>query len=193
MMGSPTRRSVLGLGGLGVLGGPSRPAGATDAEAAWMALRSGGAAVLFRHALAPGGGEPPNMRLAECATQRNLDEEGRRQARRIGERLRAEGVRIGAVLSSRWCRCVETAELAFPDRVRPEPAFDSFFADRAAGPARTAAARRILLAWEGPGGLAVVSHEVNITALTGVFPASGEGVVLRREGEALALVGRISP
>ena len=74
-----------------------------------------------------------------------------------------------------------------------EPAFNSFFADRGAGPAQTAAARAILLAWTGTGALFVSTHQVNITALTGIVPASGEGVVLQRRGDVLAVAGRIRP
>ncbi len=159
-------------------------------EAAWEMLRQGGVA-LFRHAIAPGSGDPAGMRLGDCATQRNLDAAGRAQARRIGEAFRTEGVTVGAVLTSRWCRASETAELAFPGLARPEPAFDSFFDDRTEEPDRTAAARRILLAWTGPGTLVAVTHQVNVTALTGVFPASGEGIVLRREGATLAVAGRL--
>lgn len=98
------------------------------------------------------------MRLGECSTQRNLDATGRAQARRIGEALRAQGVRVGAVLASEWCRTMETAELAFPGAARPEPAFNSFFADRAAGPSRTAEARARLHAWRGPGAGGVRAH-----------------------------------
>ncbi len=159
---------------------------------AWEALR-GGAITLLRHATAPGAGDPPGMRLGDCATQRNLDEAGRGEARRIGEAFRTEGVAVGAVLTSRWCRAAETAELAFPGLARAEPAFDSFFADREEGPARTARARRILLDWGGPGALVVTTHQVNITALTGAVPSSGEGVVLKRSGGDLVVVGRVRP
>lgn len=160
--------------------------------AAWEALRRGGV-VLFRHAHAPGGGDPAGMRLGDCTTQRNLDAEGRSQAIRIGEAIRASGVEVGAVLTSQWCRTTETAELAFAGRSRAEPAFNSFFADRTKGAEQTAAARRLLLGWGGPGALFVSTHQVNITALTRIVPASGEGVVLRREGSELIIVGRIRP
>ena len=176
------------------------PAGARPAradEAGWAALRDGGL-VLFRHAIAPGGGDPLGMRLGDCATQRNLDAEGRAQARRIGDAVRAAGVAVGGVLASQWCRTRETAELGFPGLARDEPAFNSFFADRGAAAARTAAARDILLGWAGPGALVVVTHQVNITALTAslgaaIVPASGEGVVLRRQAGALVVAGRIRP
>lgn len=182
----PSRRALLALPLAGL------PRHARAEAAAWQALRDGGI-VLFRHAIAPGGGDPPGMRLGECSTQRNLDATGRAQARRIGEALRAQGVAVGAVLASEWCRTMETAELAFPGAARPEPAFNSFFADRAAGPARTEAARALLRAWQGPGALFVSTHQVNITALTGIVPASGEGVVVQVAGGALAVVGRIRP
>jgi hypothetical protein len=165
---------------------------ASAEDAAWQALRRDGI-VLFRHAIAPGGGDPPGMSLDDCATQRNLDATGRDQARRIGDAIRGAGVRIGAVLASAWCRTRETAELAFPGRVVIEPVFNSFFADSSTGLAQTAAARAILLAWTGPGALFVSTHQVNITALTGMVPASGECVVLRRDRDALVVVGRIRP
>jgi broad specificity phosphatase PhoE len=136
-------------------------------------------------------GDPARMRLSDCATQRNLDATGRAQARRLGEAFRARGLHVGAVLTSAWCRCVDTAELAFPGQARVEPAFNSFFEARAEGAARTEAARHILLGWQGPGALVVVTHQVNITGLTGVVPASGEGVVLAKPGQGMELVGRI--
>jgi phosphohistidine phosphatase SixA len=161
-------------------------------EAAWNTLRQGGI-VLFRHAQAPGGGDPPGMRLGDCATQRNLDAAGRAQAARIGQAFRDRGVAVGAVLASGWCRTLETADLAFPGRATREAAFDSFFASRNDEPARTAQARRLLRGWSGPGALFVSTHQVNITALTGIFPASGEGIVLARRNGELAVVGRIRP
>jgi phosphohistidine phosphatase SixA len=183
----PRRGLALGL----ALLLPARRALATEA-AAWEALRQGGI-VLFRHAHAPGGGDPAGMRLGECATQRNLDGQGRAQAIRIGEAMRARGITVGAVLTSQWCRTTETAELAFPGLGRPEPIFNSFFADRSAGPAQTEAARRLLLGWAGPGALFVSTHQVNIMALTQIVSASGEGVVLQARGGELRVVGRIQP
>jgi phosphohistidine phosphatase SixA len=190
-MAVPSRRHVLAIAcktlPFSLLAGPPAAAGVA---AAWEALRGGGAVALFRHATAPGTGDPPGMRLDDCATQRNLDESGRAQARRIGEAFRAEGVVVGAVLTSRWCRARETADLAFPGLARAEPAFDSFFDERAEGPAR---ARRIMLDWGGPGALVVATHQVNITGLTGVVPSSGQGVVLKRSGGDLVVVGRVKP
>ena len=161
-------------------------------DAAWSALRAGGI-VVFRHALAPGVGDPAGMRLDDCKTQRNLDAEGRAQARRIGERLRQQQIAVGAVWSSQWCRTRETAELIAAGPVREQPAFNSFFGDRSRVSAQTAAARKLLLGWRGPGALVVVTHQVNISALADGAAASGEGIVLRAVGDQLVSVGRILP
>jgi phosphohistidine phosphatase SixA len=162
--------------------------GRADEGAAWAALRGGGV-VLFRHAIAPGGGDPPGMRIGDCATQRNLDETGRAQARRIGDAFRARGVAVGAVLASEWCRTAETADLAFPGSRQAEPAFNSFFGSRASGPRQTEAARRIIAGWRGPGALVVFTHQVNVTALTGIVPASGEGLAV--DPGSLRVIGRL--
>ena len=163
-----------------------------DEQAAWTALR-GGAILLLRHANAPGIGDPAGMRLGDCSTQRNLDAAGRAQARRIGERLRRERVPVAAVWSSQWCRVRETAELAALGPVREVAAFNSFFGERTAEPAQTAAARALLLAWRERGSLVVFTHQVNIGALSGQGASSGEGVVMRAERGTLNLVGRLQP
>lgn len=171
----------------------SPAASAGDDEApAWAALRAGGI-VLWRHAEAPGVGDPPQFRLGDCSTQRNLDERGRTQARRLGERLRERGVRVGAVWASPWCRTRETAELmALGLPVKDEPAFASLFGDRCAGEAaQTAQARALLEAWRGPGALVVVTHQVNISALVGRPTASGEGIVLTRREGRLVVAGHL--
>ena len=165
---------------------------ADDDEAAWRLLR-GDVVVLLRHATAPGIGDPAGFRLDDCTTQRNLDAVGKAEATRIGESFRAHGIQVGAVWSSRWCRTRETAELAFPGQVKDEPLFDSFFDDAARDARQTAAARVLLRRWKGPGVLVVVTHQVNITALTKVFPRSGEAVVIEPGGKDLSIVGRLVP
>ena len=110
-------------------------AGATDvpAEALWVALKSGGHIALMRHAEAPGTGDPANFRLDDCSTQRNLSAAGRQQAERIGQAIREQGIMIGRVWSSRWCRCRETAQRLGSAPVEPLPILDSFFRDRERG------------------------------------------------------------
>ncbi len=168
-------------------------ADASADDATWDRLRSGGHVVAIRHAATvPGVGDPPGFRLDDCATQRNLSESGRDEARRLGEAFRVRGVPVGEVLSSEWCRCRDTAALAF-GRYVAWPALNSFFGNRATEGEQTRTVRERALRWTGPGNLVLVTHQVNVTALTGVFPAPGELVVLRPAGGSLELVGRIAP
>jgi phosphohistidine phosphatase SixA len=153
-------------------------------EALWAALADGGHVALMRHALAPGTGDPEGFRLNDCGTQRNLDQTGRDQARRTGKLFREHGVAVGQVLSSQWCRCLETAELLALGEVFPFPPLNSFFGERERGRDQTEAVRAFLASADAEGpSLVLVTHQVNITALTGIFPASGEIVVLRLGGE----------
>ena len=149
----------------------------------WQAASEDGAIVLVRHATAPGVGDPPGFRLGDCATQRNLDEAGRAEARALGRQMRARGLRVTAVWTSQWCRTRETARLAFGESLpRAEPAFDSFFDQSdAARESQTAKARAMLARWKGPGTLVVVTHQVNIGALAGISTASAQAVVVRSE------------
>ncbi|MFN3869671.1 MAG: histidine phosphatase family protein [Hyphomicrobiaceae bacterium] len=190
---SITRRRFIVVAASGAASAAYGAGIAAADETAWNALRSDGAIVLFRHATAPGIGDPAGMRIGDCATQRNLNEAGRAEARGIGQAFRDRSVSVGKVLTSQWCRCAETAELAFPGAVTPEPAFNSFFEDRAQSGPQTEAARSILGQWRGPGALVVVTHQVNIDALTGAYTASGEGVVVRVADGAISVIGRIKP
>lgn len=89
------------------------PGSARADERLWDLLKSGGQVVLIRHTITtPGAGDPPGMRLDDCASQRNLTDAGRRHARRTGEEWRARKIPVERVLSSPWCRCLETARLA---------------------------------------------------------------------------------
>jgi broad specificity phosphatase PhoE len=163
-------------------------------EPAWDALRGGGQVVLIRHTSTVAGlGDPPGFRLDDCATQRNLAEAGRAEARRIGAAFRRRGIRVARVLSSRWCRCLETARLAF-GRVEPRPALDSFFDDLGREPDRTRAVLALIAEPHGGGNLVLVTHQVNITALTGIVPTTGELVVLTRQpGGNVRIAGRLGP
>ena len=156
------------------------------------ALRAGGCVILLRHAQTdPGVGDPPGFRLDACGTQRNLSAEGRTQAERIGRVLGEAGVTLGPVRSSRWCRCVDTARLV-ARRVEPWPALDSFIGGRETEVVQTAAVREWALAFSGPGTALLVTHQVNMTALTGEWAGMGEALVLRAGNGALTLVGRFA-
>lgn len=167
-------------------------------EAGWAALARPGAIALIRHAYAPGVGDPAGMRLGDCATQRNLDAQGRAEAVRLGERLRQRGVRPSVVLHSPWCRTRETAQLAMAAASGPasreEPAFGSFFGGHGDAGRQTAAARELLRDWKGPGALLVFTHQVNVQGLTGIALSPAEGLVVRvPPGEGpLQVLGHIS-
>lgn len=158
-------------------------------------LDDGGYVVMLRHALAPGVGDPENFRLGDCATQRNLSEEGRAQARRLGERLRAHGIDEADVYSSQWCRCLETAELLDVGPVEELPALNSFFGRPADRKPNLEALRTFLaeLPEDGPP-VILVTHQVTISAVAGHGAVSGEAVVLEADGTGQPpVVGTIEP
>jgi phosphohistidine phosphatase SixA len=165
--------------------------------AAWAGLRAGGQVALVRHAGTAGGaGDPPEFRLEDCATQRNLTLEGRAQARRLGELLRAGGVPVGKVLSSQWCRCLETVALMGLGTPELAPTFNNAFTFRDRIEELTAGARAIVAAWSGPGTLVVVTHGANILPLSGIMPEEGGMVVVQADpasASKLRVLGRIPP
>jgi broad specificity phosphatase PhoE len=159
----------------------------------WDALKAPGAIALMRHALAPGGGDPDGFTLGDCRTQRNLSDQGRDQARRIGAALRAEGIAFDAVWASEWCRSFETAELVAMGTVEARPMLNSFFAGRGDRQGQTSDTLMALSQLSPDARVLLVSHQVNITALTGVVPRSGEIIVAhRREDGTLEVSGRVN-
>jgi phosphohistidine phosphatase SixA len=158
----------------------------------WDALQNADGVALMRHATAPGTGDPNHFQLDDCATQRNLSEEGREQARWIGERFREQGIAEMAVYSSQWCRCLETARLLELGEVTELPDLNSFFSDRRTEEAQTANVREFMDSYAGELPLMLVTHQVNITALTGIVPASGEVIVLRKTPNGFEVLGSIS-
>jgi len=159
----------------------------------WEALRSKNHFVLMRHALAPGTGDPVNFDLELRETQRNLSAQGRHQAQRIGDRLRAHGIERAEVFSSKWFRCKDTAELLDLGPVNTLPALNSFFRNYEQKDAQTASLKHWLLQQDMEMPIILVTHQVNITALTGVYPASGEIVIVRRDAQQpFKVVGRIA-
>ncbi len=139
-----------------------------------------GRVLLLRHAKAPGTFDPPGFQLGDCRTQRNLDAEGRAQARRLGDWCRQRGLVMASVRSSPWCRCLETAELAF-GRAAPWADLGSPVNLSPAQRARQLAVlRQELAAVTAQGGLHVwVTHMFVQDALTGHSTASGEGLLIQ--------------
>jgi broad specificity phosphatase PhoE len=162
-------------------------------EPLWKLLESGGHVVLIRHTVTtPGAGDPPGMRLDDCSTQRNLTDEGRRHARRIGEEWRARAIPVERVLSSPWCRCLETARLAF-GKAQTSEALSNLFGRQENRERQVRQMRALAGEKRGPANLVLVSHGSTILALTGVSPATGEMVIVRPQGEGrFAVVGRLA-
>lgn len=176
---------------LGLLG--TAPGIAAEADGAlWDALRSGGHVALLRHAIAPGTGDPPQFALRDCGTQRNLSDEGRDQAALIGARFRENGIQTARVFSSQWCRCLETARLLGVGPVEELPVLNSFFRHYERRAAQTLTLKEWLARQELDEPLVLVTHQVNITALTDIYLAEGTLVVIRQsEAGEISVVGTI--
>ncbi|MEX1299794.1 MAG: histidine phosphatase family protein [Desulfotignum sp.] len=158
----------------------------------WQELKKENHFALIRHALAPGTGDPPDFNLRDCATQRNLSERGRNQARNIGRRLRARGIHRAQVYSSQWCRCLETATLLHLGPVQELEILNSFFRHFEKREEQTAALKSWINDKEIRDPLILVTHQVNITAFTDIFPGSGEMVIVRKDGQnKFAVLGTI--
>lgn len=186
----PTLRYLtltLLLGMLGML-----PITAQANDPTWQALEEGGLVILMRHSLAPGIGDPPEFERGRCETQRNLSAAGRAQAEATGRAFRERDIPIAAVYSSSWCRALDTAELMALGPVEPTPWLDSFFRGRGDQASITQTAQEQISAWQGPGNLLLVTHQVNITALVGSGVGSGEMIVVRPAGDEMQVVGRLS-
>lgn len=154
-----------------------------------------GYVLLMRHALAPGVGDPENFRVSDCSTQRNLNEEGRQDAREIGQWLARREVKILRVETSRWCRAKETAQLLNIGKVRLNKNLDSLFrdSDPLSDPQTANIKKRILDHRKGKGLLVMVGHSVNIQALTNISLESGEGVLIRATAQGKLEVMGYSP
>ena len=166
-------------------------------EAGLKALAAGGYVVIVRHGLTtPGVGDPEGFRLDQCATQRNLIEEGRAEARALGRLLRERQVKIERVLSSEWCRCRETAKLMEVGEAWNLPALNNLYGRSERREVQMIELRTLISSWSGSGTLLLVSHGSTIGALTGIHPATAAGVVLAPApdtAEGFRIVGRIGP
>jgi phosphohistidine phosphatase SixA len=169
---------------------PTRAAAAPDHAALVTRMRQGGHIILIRHAATvPGVGDPDGFVLTQCASQRNLSDQGRADAMRIGEAFVRLGIPVADVLSSRWCRCLDTARLAF-GRVTPAPMLDSMFRESADGSARKQSeVASWLSARHAAGNVVMVTHDVNIQALAGRVVRQGEMVLATSEQGILRVEG----
>jgi phosphohistidine phosphatase SixA len=144
-----------------------------------------GYVLLLRHSLAPGVGDPENFQVNDCSTQRNLSDEGRQDAREIGEWLQRREIKIARVESSRWCRAKETAQLLNIGKVRLNRNLDSLFRETnlESHPQTLKIRRQIVSHRTKTGLLVMVGHFVNIAAVTGAGVDSGEGVLVKADSK----------
>ena len=149
-----------------------------DADAI-QRLRDGRHVLMLRHANAPGTGDPAQFQLRECATQRNLDDGGRAQARAIGAWLRSKGIAKARVYSSQWCRCLETAALLGIGKTIELPGLNSFYELRQNRESNLRAVREFLASRpRGETPIVMVTHQVTISELTNSYVSPGEGVLV---------------
>jgi len=156
------------------------------------ALRTPGHIGLMRHSTAPGSDDPPNFKLGECSTQRNLSAGGRAQAQAIGARLRQAGLTGVRVVSSQWCRTLDTARLLGIGTVEELPSLNSLVSYPGQSAAMTADARRWILSQGTSKPTILVTHQINIGAIVNAYPNEGDIVVVQRTGAGeLRVLGTI--
>ena len=157
-------------------------------------MKSGGHILMIRHAYAPGSGDPACFKIGDCATQRNLNDQGRIQARAIGEWLRSKEIKEAKVYSSQWCRCQETATLLGFGPVTELPALNSVYARPQDREPNIKALKSFIATLPADGELVIfVTHFENILEITGEGVSPGEGVVLKlKKGGAFDVLGDLS-
>ena len=141
-------------------------------------LQKGGKLIFIRHAYAPGGGDPDNFDINECATQRNLSDAGRVQSQKIGNFFKENKIPIGIVYSSEWCRCKETAFIAFK-KYETKNFLNSFFSAKFANNKKKQIIdfNKFINTWDKDQNLVFVTHYVVISEILNYAPSSGEIVI----------------
>ena len=159
----------------------------------WQAIATDGHIALMRHSTAPGSDDPPNFQLGDCTTQRNLSEGGRDLASQIGERFRANGIETAAVYSSPWCRCMDTAGLLNLGPVIELLSISSLYQNLPGqrSSERTPALQQWFAQQNFDEPIVLVTHQVNITHLTGEYAGEGDMVIVKVEDGALEVLGKI--
>ena len=141
-------------------------------------LKEGGKLIFIRHAYAPGGGDPKNFNINDCSTQRNLNNEGRVQSKKIGDFFKKNKIFIEKVYSSEWCRCKETASIAFND-FETKSFLNSFFSSQFAKnkDPQMKKLKMFINNWNENKNLVFVTHYVVISESLNYAPSSGEIVI----------------
>tara|TARA_B100000401_G_C52762808_1_gene699091 strand:+ start:266 stop:823 length:558 start_codon:yes stop_codon:yes gene_type:complete len=141
-------------------------------------LEEGGKLIFIRHAYAPGSGDPDNFNLNDCSTQRNLSEDGKKQAQLIGVFFKENKIKIDKILSSEWCRCKETAFIAFED-FETKDFLNSFYSIKFAKNKKTQVKnlKKYVNKWNNKKNLILVTHYVVISEVLNYAPGSGEIII----------------
>ena len=141
-------------------------------------LQEGGKLIFIRHAYAPGSGDPKNFNLYDCSTQRNLNNSGREQSKKIGILFSKNNIKIKNIFSSEWCRCKETADLAFK-KFETKKFLNSFYSAKFAKnrEKQIKEFENFINNWDKKGNLIFVTHYVFITEILNYAPSSGEIII----------------
>ena len=159
-------------------------------EINWKPAQEGNKIILIRHSIAPGGRDPPGFKISDCKTQRNLNQTGIDQSKRIGKLFKNNKVLIDQVLSSQWCRCKDTAKHAFK-KFKEFPALNSTFQSPydKNEPRQLKKIKNFVKKWNGNGkNLILVTHYSVITAITNAVPGSGEIVITDKNFNVLSTI-----
>tara|TARA_B110000027_G_C16027412_1_gene259212 strand:+ start:331 stop:894 length:564 start_codon:yes stop_codon:yes gene_type:complete len=159
-------------------------------EINWKIAQEGNKIILIRHALAPGGGDPAGFKVNDCKTQRNLNQAGIDQSKRIGELFKNNNVPIDKVLSSQWCRCKDTAKYAFK-KFKEFSVLNSTFQSPydKNEPEQLKDLKNYVKKWDGKGkNLILITHYSIITAITNAVPGSGEIVITDKNFNVLVTI-----
>ncbi len=152
-------------------------------------LKKGGNIIFIRHALAPGNGDPENIDLRDCATQRNLDDRGIEQSKKIGEFFKKNNIPIDKVLSSEWCRCKDTAKYAFKN-FETFYGLNSFYDEKfyEFKENQITALKNYINDWDSTKNLVLVTHYVVIIELMNLGVSSGELAVSKKNYQLIGTI-----
>ena len=159
-------------------------------------LKDGSHVLLMRHADAPGYGDPKNYQISECSTQRNLGDQGRKQAKNTGDWLSSQGIEQAKVYSSPWCRCIDTAALLNKGTVKKEMALGSFFDDMSQAKRQTDELVKLIGAErkQNPNmPMIMVTHHVNIQSYMGMVVNSGDMVLVKVDPTGKPISSKLYP
>ena len=163
------------------------PLNANSVDNMQSILDKAGKLIFIRHAYAPGGGDPDNFDISNCASQRNLNEEGIKQAKKIGKYFLENNIMIDKILSSEWCRCKQTAKYAFKN-YETKSFLNSFFSQKFSDnkDKQIKELKKYIKKWDGKSNLIFVTHYVVILEILNISVSSGEIVVVDKDFNILA-------